>query len=176
MKSISYSVAIYFFVFVCAVGIGTFTWANLTSKYAHHLFFTKNTFSIYTAANILLLAPFILQRFGYVKSFPHILAALQIIGLIIYVGFAVHNVYSTSVLMGLSGTTFQFIFFWALCPLFLALIILRILFSLLSEVIGSFISSDEDNSWPQVIDELDDVVDEQLRRKKEIEENLHRGY
>jgi hypothetical protein len=176
MKSISYSVFLYFFVCVGAVVVGAFTWSNLTSKYAHHFFFTKNTFAAFTAANILVLAPFITQYYGYAKFFPHLLIASKIIGVVIYIGFAMYNVYSTSILMGLCGTTFQFLIFWALFPLFLGLIILRLALNLLNGVFEGFISPDENDSWPHATDELDDVVEEQLRIKKEIDQNFYQGF
>lgn len=166
----------YCIVFIGILSTVVFTCSNLTPRYENHRFFTKQTFSIFSIANVLVVAPLFLRHYDYLHSHVQMLDVSQAIGVSIYIGFAVYNIYCTTFLMGLAGTMFQFLLFLALfLPLFL-FASLKVVLGLALAFINEFFVDDTNYWCKRTEDELNEIVEEQLQRKKEMYDGTDRGY
>lgn len=169
----SYSIA-----FIGILSIVVFTCLNMTPRYVHYRFFTKQKFTTFTIANVLVVAPISLRHYGYLHSHTQMLDASQTFGVAIYIVSAVYNIYCTTFFMGLAGTIFQFILFWALfLPLFL-FAGLKLSFNFVLAFMNVFFLDDIDTDYwsKRTEEELNEIVDEQLQRKKEMYDGSDRDY
>lgn len=151
---------------VCFAAVAAvFTWFNLQPCYRHHRFFDKEACAVYTIANLLSAGPLVLNEHGVGAAYPRGLLVAQLLGILLYLAFAVFNISRTNWALGSTGTIFQALAFCILPPLLVCWLAVRLCWGVLrfvGQLWAVSLAALPDDQWA-------DTFDEDLKRKREYE-------